>query len=245
MNHNGAMRTNRNRIEFDGAVVRRHPLTSWDRADLANIALRHEMARDLGLPVPRVLAVHSDHLVLERAAGTPLMETPLSEAAEARLGAALADVLRILATVTDWPLDGTPWHRLWERLHSSAGVESTARAALLARSITPTLTHGDLSGGNLLVSPNGDLCAVIDWDGATLADHAQDFRALCENVPAGVAQSIWRHTEQAEVLQSRADVYLATWAVQDQLWRQGQHPWITSDDCQASPKGEGEGFSGC
>lgn len=237
MNHNGAMRTNRNRIEFDGAVVRRHPLTSWDRADLANIALRHEMARDLGLPVPRVLAVHSDHLVLERAAGTPLTETPLSEAAEARLGAALADVLSVLATVTDWPLDSTPWPRLWERLHSSAGVESTARAALLARSITPTLTHGDLSGGNLLVSTQGDLCAVIDWDGATLADHAQDFRALCENVPAGVAASIWRHTEHAEVLQSRADVYLATWPVQDQLWRQGQHPWIGATTDSGLAKG--------
>lgn len=229
MNHNGAMRTNRNLIEFDGARVRRHPLTAWDRADLANIALRHETARDLGLPVPRVLAVRADHLVLERAAGTPLMETPLSAPAQARLGAALADVLRILAAVTQWPLDSTPWAHLWQTLHSAAGVEETAQAARVAGSVTPTLTHGDLSGGNLLVSTHGDLCAVIDWDGATLADHAQDFRALRENVPAGVARAIWRHTDQAPILQARADVYLATWPVQDQLWRAGRHPWIPSE----------------
>lgn len=224
------MRTNRNRIEFDGAVVRRHPVTEVDRTDLVNIALRHRTARDLGLPVPRVLAVHTDHLVLERASGTPLIETELSTPAQRRLGAALAEVLHVMSTVTQWPLPATSWPHLWEVLHGVAAVPATAHAVTVARSVRPTLTHGDLSGGNLLVNTRGDLCAVIDWDGATLADPALDFRALCENVPPVVAQAIWDATEEAAALQERADAYLATWPVQNQLWRSGRHPWVPAAD---------------
>ena len=88
-----------------------------------------------------------------------------------------------------------------------------------------------------LVRPDSGEATVNGMAYATLADHAQDFRALCENVPAGVAASIWRHTEHAEVLQSRADVYLATWPVQDQLWRQGQHPWIGATTDSGLAKG--------
>ena len=53
--------------------------------------------------------------------------------------------------------------------------------------------HGDLSAGNLLVSDDGDLVAVIDWDGAALADIAMDWAALCANCPPEVVTAMRGH----------------------------------------------------
>lgn len=220
------MRTNRNLIEFDDTVVRRHPMTEADRADLPAIALRHEAAREAGLPVPRVLSVKPDHLVLERASGTPLLQSQLSDTALQRVGREIAEVLRVLRGVTDWPLPVQDWTGLWTGLHRCAGSAATARAEAVASGVHVTLTHGDLSGGNLLVSAAGELCAVIDWDGATLADPAQDFHAACVNVPVGAADEIRACTPDREEFQRRADAYIATWADQHRLWVAGRHPWI-------------------
>ncbi len=225
---NDRMRTNRNLIEFDGPVVRRYPLTAADRADLPAIALRHQAARDLGLPVPRVLAVHEEHLVLERAEGTALVQTQLTDQAQRHLGAELAALLARLRAIQEWPLPSRPWVAVWQRLHEVAGTPQTERAVTTAASITPTLTHGDLSWGNLLVSPEGQLCAVIDWDGATLADPAQDFSAVSANVEPGVARALIEQTPQSDALLERANSYIATWGVQHQLWCEGRHPWVPS-----------------
>lgn len=220
------MRTNRNEIEFDADVVRRWPLTRSDVEDLPNIARRHEAARTLGFPVPAVLALHPDHLVLERARGAPLFETPLPPKAQRRLGQALAALLAKLREVRTWPLPATSWPRLWSALDELVGSPETARAAAVAAGAPVRLTHGDLSWGNLLVTSEGELTAVIDWDGATMADPAQDFAALCANVDPEVASVIRALTPDAEAMTERARAYMATWAVQNELWQAGRHPWL-------------------
>jgi aminoglycoside phosphotransferase (APT) family kinase protein len=220
------VRTNRNEIEFDADVVRRFPLTQPDIEDLPNIARRHEAARSLGFPVPRVLGVREDHLVLERAAGAPLVETPLRPEAQRRLGHELAGLLARLRAVTSWPLPARSWPRLWSVLDDLVGTPETGRAALVAASAPVRLTHGDLSWGNLLVTGEGELVAVIDWDGATLADPAQDFAALCANVEPEVASVIRGLTPDADLLTERANAYMSTWAIQNELWEAGRHPWL-------------------
>jgi aminoglycoside phosphotransferase (APT) family kinase protein len=220
------VRTNRNRIEFLTDRVRRFPLTEHDRADLPGIAVRHEAARELGLPVPRVLDVRTDHLVLERLPGTPLITTTLHPLAQHRLGRDLAAVLTVLRRTRAWPLPATDWAQLWADLATAAPESTTRAAARLAAGMVPALVHGDLSGGNLLVTEDGGLSGLLDWDGATLADPAQDFHALCANVPAGVAQAVRTATPEAAELQRRADVYMATWPAQNRLWQQGRHPWL-------------------
>lgn len=221
------MRTNRNEIEFDGERVRRWPLTQADRQDLPNIAKRHEAARNLGFPVPRVLGLHADHLELERAPGTPLVQTSLCLGAQRRLGADLAGLLHQLRAVTSWPLPAGSWPGLWRELDDMAGTAQTRHAAAVAAVAPVRLTHGDLSWGNILVSAEGELTAVIDWDGATLADPAQDFAALCANVEPGVARVVRTLTPGAHAMQARADAYMATWPVQNELWEAGRHPWLT------------------
>lgn len=221
------MRSNRNQITFRDDVVLRYPLTAADLADLPAIALRHETARSHGLPVPEVLAVHEDHLELRRMPGTPFMTTTLDEAALTRLGGQLAVLAEALRQITSWPLVVTPWHELWSGLYAVSPTTENARALEVAEAITPTLTHGDLSGGNLLVTEDGDLTAVIDWDGATMGDPAQDFQALCVNGGPVVARALTAHTPEAQELMERADAYLATWPEQNRLWREGRHPYAS------------------
>ena len=222
--HNGGVRGNRNHIEIFGDRVLRYPLTDADRADLPAIAARHEAAVAAGLPAPRVLELHDDHLVLQRLPGTPLFDNTLTPAASRRLGAQLAAMLAALRTATRWPAPHHPWAQLWERLAEVSDCAEVADAIRVARSITPAPVHGDLSGGNILVADDGTLLGVLDWDGATIADPAQDFAAVCFNAGPAVAEAIRAHTPDAAALDRRADAYLATWPVQNLLWRAGRHP---------------------
>lgn len=224
--HNDRVRGNRNRIEIVGDRIRRFPLTDADRADLPAVAARHEAAFAAGLPAPRVIALHSDHLVLQRLPGIPLFHTHLSAAAAQRLGHDLARMLHVLRTTRDWPQPVHPWARLWEGLAQADDSPAIMAAIRVARSITPAPVHGDLSGGNILVADDGSLLGVLDWDGATIADPAQDFAALCFNAGPAVAQAVRANTPDADELAWRADVYLATWPVQNLLWREGRHPWL-------------------
>jgi aminoglycoside phosphotransferase (APT) family kinase protein len=98
------------------------------------------------------------------------------------------------------------------------------------------LVHGDLSPGNLLVSADGDLLAVLDWDGASLSDPAMDWAALCANCPPAVVARMRACTPTAAELDRRAAVYLATWPVQHDLWLAGEHPWLSGDLPLAEPR---------
>ncbi len=53
------------------------------------------------------------------------------------------------------------------------------RAARDAARYTPTLVHGDLWYGNLLVNATGTrLAGVLDWENVAIDDPAQDFATL-------------------------------------------------------------------
>ncbi len=234
------MQTNRNRIEFDHEVVRRYPIQSWDREDLPLIAARQQAARDAGLPVPAVLAVHpkgpEPHVVMQRAAGTPLMETSLSSVAERRLGVELAAFTRRMRQVVDWIEHDPEWPILWEVLARVAPTVQNAAAAREAAAAPLSLVHGDLSAGNLLVSPDGDLLAVIDWDGASFGDPAMDWAALVANCSAGVVAAMREQTPEHAELERRAKIYLDTWPGQHDLWQAGEHPWLSGDRPLVEPR---------
>lgn len=234
------MLTNRNRIEFDGRIVRRYPIQDWDRARVRQVADQQEMARRAGLPVPAVLAVHADgpspHIVMERAAGRPLVETPLSAAGQRRLGRELARIGATMRGLRDWPQADPTWSVLWRVLARVAPTAECRAAAEVAGQIEPTLVHGDLSWGNLLVTDEGDLVAILDWDGCSAADPAMDWAALCANCPPGVVDQMRRATPVAEELERRAAIYLATWPLQHRLWLAGDHPWLSGDRPLAEPR---------
>ncbi|MCU0294538.1 MAG: phosphotransferase [Candidatus Nanopelagicales bacterium] len=233
------MRTNRNRIVFDTHVVRRYPLQTHDQQDLLVIAHRQEAARRAGLPVPAILSVHEQppvHLVMERSSGTPVMETELSPTAQHRLGAQLAEFAAHMRTLVDWQAEGPRWATLWEVLALVADNPACDLAAVTAAEVTTTLVHGDLSAGNLLVSTDGDLVAVIDWDGAALADPAMDWSALNANCAPEVVKALRRSTPTAEELDRRAAIYLDTWGTQHDLWEQGRHPWLSGDRPVSEPR---------
>ena len=234
------MRTNRNRIEFDQGIVRRYPIQSWDRDRLTQIARRQQSARDAGLPVPAVLAVHAQdphpHLVMERAGGTPLMETSLPATAQRRLGSELAAFAGRMRTVTDWFERDPEWAALWGVLARVAPRPSCVAAAEEAVRAPLSLVHGDLSAGNLLVDSDGDLIAVLDWDGAALGDPAMDWAALVANCPPEVVAQMRADTPGHAELERRAQVYLDTWPVQHDLWLAGEHPWLSGDRPLTEPR---------
>jgi len=234
------VRTNRNRIVVDHDIVRRYPIQEWDREHLRQSAARQELARAAGLPVPGVLAVHDHgphpHLVMQRAHGTPLMETPLSQRAQQRLGREVARIAAMMRDVQDMPAEHPTWAILWEVLARIAPTPQCRAAAQTARTAPTCLVHGDLSPGNLLVTEDGDLVTVLDWDGASRADPAMDWAALCANCPPGVVAALREATPQAAVLDARAQVYLDTWPVQHDLWLAGEHPWLSGDRPLTEPR---------
>jgi len=234
------MRTNRNRIEFDEEIVRRYPLKEWDIKRLEVTAGLHEAARTAGLPVPAILAVHPEgphpHLVMQRAAGAPLMETSLPDPAQVRLGGELARIVALMRTVRALPDRQPSWSVLWAVLARMAPTAQCRAAAQLAGQVTTNLVHGDLSPGNLLVTEDGDLVAILDWDGAALADVAMDWAALCANCPPLVVRSMRSRTPDAAELDHRAEVYLSTWPTQHDLWLAGDHPWLSGDRPLAEPR---------
>jgi aminoglycoside phosphotransferase (APT) family kinase protein len=235
------MRTNRNRIEVHGRFVHRFPLHARDQRDLALVARRHRAARAAGLPVPAVIEVDTSgpdpYMVMERAGGTPLMETELPASAQRRLGAEVAAFVRSLRAVEQWFDTSIPdWPRLWQVLAQVAPTTECILAAQTAADAPLSLVHGDLSAGNLLVTADGQLTAVIDWDGAALADVALDWAALCANCPPAVVSAMREATADAGELQRRAQIYLATWPVQHDLWESGDHPWLSGDVPLAEPR---------
>jgi len=235
------MRINRNRIEFDERVIRRYPLQKHDQRDLELIAARHEAARHAGLPVPAVLEVHREgphpHLVMERAGGSPLMETELSQAAQRTLGRDVAGMVEQMRSVHEWfDHTGPRWSTLWQVLEQVTGTDECRAAADIASKVQTSLVHGDLSAGNLLVCEEGNLVAVIDWDGAALADIAMDWAALCENCPTGVVTAMREATPDAADLEHRAGIYLATWPLQHDLWEDARHPWLSGSVPVAEPR---------
>ena len=129
----------------DGRVLRRFKAGG----DPAREALVMEHARSHGYPVPRVLDVTPDALVLERVTG-PTMSRELRRRPW-RLGRDAA----LLAS-------------LHERLHRVAAPDGLAGLGAGDR-----LLHLDLHPDNVIMSPDGPV--VIDWTNALRGDPAVDI----------------------------------------------------------------------
>lgn len=234
------MRTNRNRIVIVRDVVYRYPVLVQDQRSILIHAENQRMAARAGLPVPEVLDVAEDgpepHIVMRRAAGTPLMETTLGDAASAVLAERLAEFLTALWGVEDWAPPAVPWPELWDALDRAVGEPQTSRAALIAACAPVRPSHGDLSPGNLMVETDGRLNAVLDWDAATRSDPATDFSALCANTPPKVAEQLRRIVPESSDLDARAQAYLDTWPAQNRLWQADAHPWLVGDEPVSHPR---------
>lgn len=75
----------------------------------------------------------------------------------------------------------------WERYQAFATpqpmIDFTARWLLdhLPPPPEPGLVHGDFRNGNLMVSPEDGIVAVLDWEGAHIGDPMRDLGWLCTN----------------------------------------------------------------
>lgn len=234
------MRTNRNQIVISGDVILRYPLRSSDQEAIGDHADRQQRAHDAGLPVPAVLEVHAHaarpYMVMERVMGTPLMETDLTSAAQQRLAGQLIDFMHALWSVVDWPVAEPTWDVIWAVLARVVPDPQVVAAAEIAANAPQRLTHGDLSPGNLMVTTEGGLVGVLDWDAAIVSDPAMDWAALCSNTPPAVARGLRSNMPGAAELEQRAAAYIATWQVQHDLWLADEHPWLIGDRAVTEPR---------
>lgn len=120
----------------DGTVLRRYRGVGFPERE----GLVMEHARRHGYPVPRVVEIREDALVLERIDGLTMARDALTRPWRARAH------MRLLA-------------ELHQRLH---GIE--APSDLAAAGPGSTLIHLDFHPENVLLSPNGPV--VIDWTNA-------------------------------------------------------------------------------
>jgi aminoglycoside phosphotransferase (APT) family kinase protein len=120
----------------DGSVLRR--FKSGGNPEREALVMRH--AREGGYPVPEVLEVGTDSLVLERIAGPTMLEAVFQDLST------LPEQARVLA-------------RLHDDLHRIA-----APAGLPALGEGDRLLHLDLHPENVILSPAGPV--VIDWTNA-------------------------------------------------------------------------------
>ena len=162
-----------------------------------------QVARDAGVPVPRVLGGESSadrlgaaFMIMERVEGETIPRKLLRDDAYAgartrmtgQCGAALARVHSIPVSAVSFlgeprsPLELIDEHT---RLLDSVGEpHPTFELGLrwlrrnLPTSTRRGLVHGDFRTGNLIVSPQG-LRAVIDWELAHLGDPMEDLGWFC------------------------------------------------------------------
>ena len=75
----------------------------------------------------------------------------------------------------------------WERYQDFGTpqpmIDYTARWLLehLPAAVPPCLVHGDFRNGNLMISPEQGVTAVLDWEGAHIGDPMRDLGWLCTN----------------------------------------------------------------
>lgn len=75
------------------------------------------------------------------------------------------------------------WARYQEFGTPQPMIDYTARWLLqhLPAATEPRLVHGDFRNGNLMVSPQQGIIAVLDWEGAHIGDPMRDLGWLCTN----------------------------------------------------------------
>jgi aminoglycoside phosphotransferase (APT) family kinase protein len=170
------------------------------------------------LPVPEVVAVESDHLVLTRVPGSALLHLPRVERR-----AFAAELLEFVAVVhsleVDVPVDDTPleaWldeaREIWPSVRHlvPAAVEKALDAAP-GPAAPRVFIHGDL-GAEHVFAAGGRLTGVIDWSDAAIGDPALDHGRLMRDF--GVAGD------------ERARLYAICTAIEDLAY--GREPYVSN-----------------
>jgi aminoglycoside phosphotransferase (APT) family kinase protein len=162
----------------------------------------------VGQPVPQLLAFCADpdvigaqFYLMERVEGvvadsTTAVETALSVQARAQVGCSLAATLVSLHAV-DVGVSGLAqpgkggdyagrqlrrWKHQWELVKTRDLALFDDIAARLERAIPPqqavTIVHGDFSVANIVLSPQGSVRAILDWELWTVGDPIADLAWL-------------------------------------------------------------------
>lgn len=169
----------------------------------AELRLLEAIAGRISTRLPEPWRTAPDHSfnVYRRIEGHPLggraFDGSLSEAAWGRVAAGVGRVLAELHEAVDLdtaiglhlpPPDYRPFQidLLARTLPLMASEEDRALVRRVDRLLggvlpgldSPTLTHGDLHGDNLLIADDGTLVGVLDFRAAVVADRPLDFRCL-------------------------------------------------------------------
>lgn len=86
------------------------------------------------------------------------------------------------------------------------------------------LVHLDLHTDNVLISDDGTLTGIIDWEGACAGDHRFDLVAFAFDVD-GHGQSIWEIVEAADIEPRVLRAYVAHLALKCTDWAIRHHPY--------------------
>jgi aminoglycoside 2''-phosphotransferase len=222
--------------------VYRFPREISDAKTLAQSAIRHRAAADLGLPVPRLLSYRPGspsvaHMHTEWIDGIGL-DHPVIQGLGARqperIGRQLAGLLRKLRDIAPerWPTPGLQLSDIFSDLisrlaelqgrvpdeffHSAIAAAEIALAA--SADARYGLVHGDLGGVNTRFDEQGRLVGVLDWDGAGPGDVAADVTAIAEGIPNPARQALIASFPGFAADIARCGRYVDTWAGQGALW---------------------------
>ncbi len=186
-------------------IARRNPGGTVKRENAAGMeteARLIELAGEVGAPVPKVVHVFTPDeglgsgFVMVRVPGETLARRLLRDAeyTDARtvlpgqLGAAAARIHQIdparagplRSTTIEASLDGT--YALYKAYGGGRPVVEWAfrwlRDNRPATDAEPTVVHGDMRNGNIMVGPEG-LRAVLDWEAVHLGDPMEDLAWIC------------------------------------------------------------------
>lgn len=193
---------------------------------LRDLAARHDLLTDAGVPAPRVLHADGDGLLVIRAGRGTSLAGELARGMEpARARAVLEDVVAVLDRLPAGALD-LPRRAAWaERAghygHAASVVlpEHRERIERLAAGVDAALartdpgpvvpTHGDLYEANLLMS-DGRVSAVLDVDALGPGHRVDDLACLLAHVSVLPHLAPWTYPDVPAVL--------ATWTEMCSRW---------------------------
>lgn len=202
----------------DGTLVRRRTDPAGEGLDVEQeAALLSLVAQVSPLPVPRVVRVLADSqtLVMERIAGTPLLDAlpDLPEQAAWTIGEQLGDLLAVLHRIPPENVAAivpTESSVLNEYLQEAERLFDVLRPDLPVGSIGPLadflaaplprpvpclrLCHNDLGAEHVFVEPPGDrVTGVIDWSDSSLSDPGLDLGLIWRDLgETGFAAALGR-----------------------------------------------------
>ena len=193
----------------DELVLRRRTAPYTDGADVRSVPLATEAALikatgALGAPVPALVHLcdeqddmgeaHVTRRVLGETLGRKINNDPAFDAVRGKLAWQCGRVLAQIHSVTPPPevklqtSDAASELSRYEAIYRQIGnVRPVLELALrylrghLPEPVAPKLLHGDFRNGNMIISPDVGVAAVLDWELAHFGDPAEDLSWVCIN----------------------------------------------------------------